>query len=75
MWEPDGKARSSPTNVFPITMTTQPRPRGHSATRNVTTPPPGLPSRIGEEGTLNNAPHPPRPVVWRAGPGLYLKLS
>lgn len=58
VWEPGGKARSSPTNVIPITMTTQPRPRVHSATRNVTTPPPGLPSRIGEEGTLNTAPHP-----------------
>ena len=46
---------------IPIAMTTQPRPQGHSATRNVTAPPPPLPRpslQIREEGTLTDTPPP-----------------
>lgn len=53
---------------IPIAMTTQPRPQGHSATRNVTAPPRPPPPRpslqIGEEGTLT-----PHPQAWSLAPG------
>jgi hypothetical protein len=53
-----------PTNRIPIAMTTQPRPQGHSATRNVPALPPRLSIRIGEEGTQ----HPtPKRRVWHLG--------
>lgn len=66
-----GKARSSPHKQDPHRHDNPPRPRGHSATRNVTTPPPRPSLQIGEEGTLT---HPtPEPGVWHLGPRLCLK--
>lgn len=66
-----GKARSSPHKQDPHRHDNPPRPRGHSAIRNVTTPPPRPSLQIGEEGTLT---HPtPEPGVWHLGPRLCLK--
>lgn len=58
-------ACSSPPNRILIAMTTQPRPQGHSATRNVSSPPPPRPAlQIWEEGTLT-----PHPQAWSLAPG------
>lgn len=63
-----GERHTAPLNRISIAMTTQPRPRGHSATRNVTTPPPRPSLRIGEEGTLTHTP-PPSLESGTWGPG------
>ena len=57
---------------IPIAMTTQPRPRGHSATRNVTAPPPQALSPDWGGGDTNTHPT-PKPGVWHLGPWLCLK--
>lgn len=58
-------------NMIPITMTTQPRPQGHSATRNVTAPPPRSSPDWG--GGYTHTHPTPKPGVWHLGPGLCLK--
>lgn len=57
---------------IPIAMTTRPRPRGHSATRNVTAPPPQALSPDWGGGDTHTHPT-PKPGVWHLGPRLCLK--
>lgn len=69
-----GKAHCPPPpqHMSSIAMTTQPRPRGNSAIRNVTTPPPRAFSPDWGGGDTKTHPT-PKPRLWHLGPGSCLK--